>query len=210
MLDGPAAPMLLPNINTDAIAPMYTPGTAGQPRGLAMTPADLAARLFATWRYDMHDRELSDFVLNREPFRQAKFIIADLNFGCGSSRDTAPQMLAAFGIRCVIAPSFGAIFYDNCFKSGVLPMVLDRDIVRQLAAEATEGGSFRLDLAAQTLAAPLGRVHRFEMPAFRREQLLTGADDIGLTLRRASEIEAYQERERTLRPWTFLSSAKTT
>ena len=203
-LDGPAAPMLIPNINTDAIAPMFTPGTAGQPRGFAMTEEDLARHLFATWRYDAQDRDLPDFVLNRPPFRQAKFIVADVNFGCGSSRDTAPRMLAAFGIRCVIAPSYGGIFYDNCFKVGLLPMVLDRELVSRLAAEAAEGGDFHLDVAAKTITSPSGRVEEFEVPSFRHEQLLTGSDDIALTLRRSAEIRAYQERERALHPWIFL------
>ena len=207
-LVGPAAPMLMPNINTDAIAPMFTPATAGQPRAFALSQEELARLLFANWRYDKNDRDLPDFVLNREPFRRAKFIIADVNFGCGSSRDTAPRMLSAFGIRCVIAPSYGEIFYDNCFKVGLLPMVLGNDAVHQLAREAADGKDFHLDVAAQTLTSPLGNTWRFDVPAFRREQLLTGADDIALTLRRNNEIAAYQERERAMRPWTFLPSGQ--
>jgi 3-isopropylmalate/(R)-2-methylmalate dehydratase small subunit len=203
-LIGPAAPMLVPDINTDAIAPMYTPATAGQPRAFAMSPEELARRLFANWRYDSQDRERPDFVLNRAPFRHAKFIIGDINFGCGSSRDTAPKMLGAFGIRCVIAPSFGGIFYDNCFKIGILPMVLGNDAVHSLAQEAIDGKDFSLDVTAQTLVSPAGNMWRFDLPSFRREQLLTGADDIALTLRRNNEIAAYQERERAARPWTFL------
>lgn len=203
-LTGPAAPMPVPNINTDAIAPAFTPATAGQPHGLAMSDEELARRLFANWRYDRNDRDLPDFVLNREPFRHAKFIIADVNFGCGSSRDTAPRMLAAFGIRCVIAPSFGGIFYDNCFKAGVLPIVLGNDVVHQLAREASDGKDFHLDVAAQELTTSSGKIVQFDVPSFRREQLLSGADDISLTLRRSNEIAAYQERERAMRPWTFL------
>ena len=161
-------------------------------------------RLFANWRYDRQDHELPDFVLNRAPFRQAKFLIAGANFGCGSSRDTAPKMLSAFGIRCVVAPSFGGIFHDNCFKIGVLPMVLDNQTVETLAQEAQQGKSFSLDVAAQTLADPAGNMWRFDLPSFRREQLLTGADDISLTLRRNNDIIAYQERERAAHPWAFL------
>jgi 3-isopropylmalate/(R)-2-methylmalate dehydratase small subunit len=204
-LVGPAAPLVVANINTDIISPTYTPGTAGQPRGFTLTQEDLTHLLFATWRYDKQDRELPDFVLNRAPFRAAKFLIAGENFGCGSSRDTAPRMIEAFGIRCVIAPSFGGIFFDNCFKSGVLPMVLGNDAIVALAAEAESGKDFALDMAAQTLTDPSGKIWRFEIPAFRREQLLTGADDIALTMRRNTEILAYQAREKALRPWTFLA-----
>ena len=205
ILSGPAAPLMIDNINTDMIAPMYTPGTAGQPRAFVMSQEELARHLFAGWRYDKQDHELPDFVLNRAPFRAAKFFIGGANFGCGSSRDTAPRMLAAFGIRCVIASSFGGIFFDNCFKAGVLPMTLANDAVALLATEAEGGEDFALDVAAQTLTAPSGQVWRFDLPSFRREQLLTGADDITLTLRRNNDILAYQMRERALRPWTFLA-----
>jgi 3-isopropylmalate/(R)-2-methylmalate dehydratase small subunit len=203
-LVGPAAPMPMPDINTDAIAPLFTPATAGQARGIAMPNEEFARRLFANWRYDSQDRELPDFVLNREPFRQAKFLIGGVNFGCGSSRDTAPKMLSAFGIRCVVAPSFGGIFHDNCFKIGVFAMVLGNDVVQSLAEEAQDGRDFALDVAAQTLTSPARKVWYFDLPSFRREQLLTGADDISLTLRRSNDIAAYQERERAVHPWAFL------
>lgn len=204
-LTGPAAPLVANNTNTDMIAPMYTPGSAGQPRGMNMGRADLARMLFAGLRYDKQDNELPGFILNREPFRHACFLIGGVNFGCGSSRDTAPKMLSAFGIRCVIAPSYGAIFYDNCFKSGMLPMILDEATVGTLAKEAEDGGDFSLDLTAKTLATPSGGALNFDVPSFRREQLLVGADDIELTLRRATEIADYQKRERAMRPWTFLA-----
>lgn len=203
-LSGPAAAIVRDNINTDLIAPMYTPGSAGQPRGMAMTRADLSYMLFAGWRYDRQDRELPDFILNREPFRQARFLIGGANFGCGSSRDTAPKMLSAFGIRCVIAPSYGSIFYDNCFKSGMLPMTLSEVSVNELAQEADAGGEFSLDLAARTLTTPSGKALNFDVPAFRQEQLLVGADDIELTMRRNAEVLEYQKRERAMRPWTFI------
>lgn len=204
-LTGPAAAILADNINTDIIAPIFMPGSPGQPRSLKMTREDLARMLFAGWRYDKQDKELPDFILNRKPFRHARFLIGGVNFGCGSSRDTAPRMLSAFGIRCVIAPSYGAIFYDNCFKAGMLPMVMDEAAVKELAAEATDGGDFTLDLAAKTLTAPSGHTLNFDVPAFRREQLLVGADDIELTLRRNADILEYQKRERGMRPWTFLA-----
>lgn len=205
-LTGPAAPMFQPNINTDAIAPMYSPATAGKPRGMTNTRADLARMLFANWRYDQNDQERPEFVLNRAPFRKARFLIGGPNFGCGSSRDSAPAMLSAFGIRCVVAPSFGGIFNDNCFKAGVLPIVLPEDAVRALATAAETGKDFVLDLGSQTLRVPGGTLVRFDVPAFRREQLVTGADDIALTLRRNNEITAYQQRERALRPWNFLTA----
>jgi 3-isopropylmalate/(R)-2-methylmalate dehydratase small subunit len=206
-LTGPAAPLLIDNINTDVIAPMYRPAQAGTLRGLAANRADLAGMLFAGWRYDTQDREIPEFVLNRAPFRNASFLFAGANFGCGSSRDTAALMLNAFGIRCVAAPSFGEIFRDNCFKAGMLPLALEREIVTALAQDANGGGDFTLDLAAQTLRMPSGRTIRVDVPAFRREQLLSGADEITLTLRRNRDILAYQERERAARPWLFLAAA---
>src|SRR6516162_6977651 len=181
-LSGPAAPFLIDNVNTDMIAPMYRPAQAGVLRGLAVKREDLAGMLFAGLRYDTQDRELPDFVLNRAPFRNACFLLGGANFGCGSSRDTAALMLSAFGIRCVIAPSFGEIFRDNCFNAGMLPLVLSRETVNALAAEAQDGSAFFLDVAAQTLRSRSGQVLPFDVPAFRREQLLVGADEIALTL----------------------------
>ena len=204
ILNGPAAPLLVDNINTDLIAPMFRPAQAGTLRGLAIKRGDLAGMLFAGLRYDAQDREIPEFVLNRPPFRNARFMFGGANFGCGSSRDTAALMLSAFGIRCVVAPSFGEIFRDNCFKAGMLPLVLEQEIVMSLAEEAKDGAEFGLDVAAQTLRTPSGRTVRFDLPAFRREQLVTGADEITLTLRRNAEILAYQERERVLHPWAFL------
>jgi 3-isopropylmalate/(R)-2-methylmalate dehydratase small subunit len=156
ILTGPAAPLLIDNINTDLIAPMYRPAQAGTLRGLAANGADLAGMLFAGWRYDTQDREIPEFVLNRAPFRNARFLLACANFGCGSSRDTAALMLSAFGIRCVAAPSFGEIFRDNCFKAGMLPLALEREVVTSLAQAANGGTDFTLDLAAQTLRSQAG------------------------------------------------------
>jgi 3-isopropylmalate/(R)-2-methylmalate dehydratase small subunit len=204
VLTGPAAPLLTDNINTDVIAPMFRPAQAGILRGLAVKRGDLAGMLFAGWRYDPQDREVPEFVLNRAPFRNARFMLGGANFGCGSSRDTAALMLSAFGIRCVVAPSFGEIFRDNCFNAGMLPLVLDRETILDLAEAAKDGAAFTLDVAAQTLRAPGGQMVRFDLPAFRREQLVSGADEITLTLRRNAEIVAYQERERAAHPWAFL------
>jgi 3-isopropylmalate/(R)-2-methylmalate dehydratase small subunit len=203
-LSGSAAPLLIDNVNTDQIAPMYRPAQAGVLRGLAVKREDLAGMLFAGLRYDTQDREIPDFVLNRPPFRNACFLLGGANFGCGSSRDTAALMLSAFGIRCVIAPSFGEIFRDNCFNAGMLPLTLPRETVAALAAEADDGSAFVLDVAAQNLRSPSGGGVSFEVPAFRREQLLTGADEIALTLQRKAEIVAYQERECAAHPWVYL------
>jgi len=210
-LEGPAAPMVQPDINTDLIAPIYTPGSTGnRHRSFGIGREEMARMLFANLRYDKEDRERPDFILNREPFRRARFLIAGPNFGCGSSRDTAPAMLAAFGIRCVVAPSYGGIFYDNCFKAGILPLVMGDDVVRGLAQEAEGGADFALDLEAKTLATPGGRSLAVDVPSFRREQLLAGADDIALTLRRDDDIRAYQKREGAMRPWAFLRPGQIT
>jgi 3-isopropylmalate/(R)-2-methylmalate dehydratase small subunit len=203
-LSGPAASMLVDNVNTDQIAPMYRPAQTNILRGLAVKRDDLASMLFAGLRYDTQDREIPDFVLNRPPFRNACFLLGGANFGCGSSRDTAALMLSAFGIRCVIAPSFGEIFRDNCFNAGVLPLALAREIIAALAEEVGDGSALTLDLAAQSLRSPSGRMVAFELPAFRREQLITGADEIALTLQRKAEILAYQDRECAAHPWVYL------
>jgi 3-isopropylmalate dehydratase small subunit len=204
-VSGPAAPIMVANINTDTIAPMYSPGAADKPRTLSISIDGMAQMLFANWRYDTNDKELPDFVLNRPPFRLAKFIIAGPNFGCGSSRDSAAKMLFAFGIRCVIAPGFGEIFRDNCFKLAMLPLVLEDALVRDLADEARDGAPFTLDAVAQELRTPGGRIVAFDLPEYRREQLTSGLDDIALTRRRQDAIAAHQSRERGTRPWTFMS-----
>jgi 3-isopropylmalate/(R)-2-methylmalate dehydratase small subunit len=207
-VSGAAAPMLLPNINTDAIAPFYRPATAGKPRAFTQTNEERAKNLFAGLRYDIADNELPGFVLNRPPFRNARFILALENFACGSSRESAVWYLYAFGIRCVVAPSFGEIFFDNCFKNGMLPLVLDEARIRALAAEAATGAEFTLDVRRSTLTAPSGRAIEFTLSDFRRDALLTGADEIAMTQRREEAIEAHQERERRERPWVLRESRK--
>lgn len=202
-LVGPAAPLLLPDINTDVIAPLVrSNGNGQQPAGIR-SEAELAQRLFGPWRYDSTGAERPEFVLNRLPFRQARFIIAGANFACGSSRETAATMLNAFGIRCVIAPSFGQIFHDNCFRNHMLPLVLAPDVVDHLGELATQGGDFTLDLASSVLLAPDGTVTPISLPSFRREMLLQGADEVDLTLARSAEIAAFQERAKRLRPWEW-------
>lgn len=201
-LTGPAAPLFLPDINTDVIAPLARGAGGVAPAGVR-TREELAARLFANWRYRADGSENPDFVLNRPPFRAARFLVAGPNFACGSSRETAATMLEAFGIRCVIAPSFGLIFFDNCFRNGMLPLGLEHDVVLAAAAEAGGGGDFRLDLEAMTLVLPSGRTHAFKLPAFRREGLMRGEDEISVTLARAPAIAAWQSRARAARPWEW-------
>ena len=200
-LRGPAAALPSPDINTDIIAPLVRGGAgAGQPAGIR-SPEELAQRLFGPWRYGPDGRENAEFILNREPWRQARFLVAGPNFACGSSRETAATMLKAFGIRCVIAPSFGQIFHDNCLRNHMLPLALDAKAVETLTVHALAGETFVLDVRAGTVGVEGGPVFRFELPSFRRDMLLTGQDEVEVTLGREAEIAAWQARARQARPW---------
>jgi len=194
---GIAAPLMLPNINTDAMSPMI----AG--RSLA---ADLGKLLFANWRYAPDGSELADFILNQAPFRDSKILIAGPNFGCGSSRERAVWALMRFGIRCVVAPSFADIFYDNAFQNGLLPLILQADQCASLA-EAVAGARepvVTVDLVQCRLAGPNGRSLTFEVPAERRAALLEGLDSIALMLRMEADIAAFEAEDRRRRPWIYL------
>jgi len=199
-LEGIAAPLMLSSINTDVIAPLDRLANGAQ-RASPPTHDELARRLFGPWRYSADGVERDDFVLNRGAFRTARFLIAGANFACGSSRETAARMLDAFGIRCVIAPSFGLIFYDNCFRNHMLPLTFDLPTVERLAAQATEGGTFRLDVEGSVLIAPDGLALPFVLPSFRRDLLLSGGDEVSVTLQRAEQIAAYQQHARQTWPW---------
>jgi 3-isopropylmalate/(R)-2-methylmalate dehydratase small subunit len=205
-LSGPAAAILKADINTDTIAPLVRGNSGPQPAGIR-PQAELAQRLFGPWRYASDGSENPDFVLNQAPFRQAKFLLAGPNFACGSSRETAATMLDAFGIRCVIAPSFGLIFHDNCFRNHMLPLVLDWDTVQELARQAAGGAPFELDLQACTLTPAGGKAIAFSLPTFRRDMLLQGADEVAVTLAREPQIAAYQSQARAARPWEWLDRA---
>jgi 3-isopropylmalate/(R)-2-methylmalate dehydratase small subunit len=196
---GPAAALVRPNINTDIIAP---PGRANKPDAFG-PPDDGAARVFGPWRYDEQGAEKPEFVLNRPPFRAARFLLAGPNFACGSSRESAPLWLHAFGLRCILAPSFGGIFYDNCFRNGLLPMVVDEATIARLAISAGTGFAFTLDLIERRIAAPDGTVLPIDLPSFRYHQLLTGQDELTITLQRTTEIDRYQARSRTEQPWLW-------
>lgn len=188
---GPAAPLLLPDINTDVIAPAHSR------RG------DLAANAFAPLRYLADGGDHPGFVLNQDRFRDAPILLAGPNFGCGSSRESAVWALCGLGIRCVVAESFGDIFYGNCFQNGVLPVVLDHVTLGELATEAETGEDFEVDLRARTIMTPGGRRIAFEVDAMHRSQLLEGLDDLDVGVRRREAVRAFQARDIQRRPWVY-------
>jgi 3-isopropylmalate/(R)-2-methylmalate dehydratase small subunit len=194
-LTGVAAPLPLINVDTDMIIPKQFLKTIAR--------TGLGKNLFDEMRYDAEGREIPDFVLNRPAYRNAQILVAGENFGCGSSREHAPWALLDFGIRCVIAPSFADIFYNNCFKNGILPIVLPQEDVDRLMDDAGRGANATLtvDLKSQTIRGPDGGEIAFEVDAFRKRCLLEGLDDIGLTLEKAEAIDAYEARLRAQAPW---------
>ena len=190
-----AAPLPMANVDTDKIIPARFLKTIRR--------TGLGVHLFDTLRYDPDGRERADFVLNQEPYRHAQILIAHENFGCGSSREHAPWALLDFGIRCVIAPSFADIFYNNCFKNGILPIRLPQEIVDKLLDDAERGSNARIsiDLEAQEIRGPDGGMVKFEVDAFRKQCLLNGWDDIGLTLRSEDKISSYEKDHKAQAPW---------
>lgn len=194
-LTGVAAPFPLRNVDTDMIIPKQFLKTIKR--------TGLGVSLFHEMRYDLGGKEIADFVLNRPAYRNAEILVAGANFGCGSSREHAPWALKDFGIRCVIAPSFADIFFNNCFKNGILPVILPEAQVRALMDEAAKGANARLtvDLEAQTVTAPDGTAYRFEIDPHHKHCLLEGLDDIGQTLQQAPAIDAFEARMRTATPW---------
>jgi 3-isopropylmalate/(R)-2-methylmalate dehydratase small subunit len=189
VLTGVAAPLNMANVDTDKIIPARFLKTIKR--------TGLGEHLFSNLRYEDSGAEKPDFVLNQPKYRHAEILVAGENFGCGSSREHAPWALLDFGIRCVIAPSFADIFHGNCFKNGILPVVLPADICERLMADAALVSNARItvDLARQVVIRPDGQEHKFEVDAFRKHCLLNGLDDIGLTLEHASAITAYEARE---------------
>ena len=194
-LTGVAAPLPMMNVDTDMIIPKQFLKTIKR--------SGLGKSLFFEMRYDDDGTEIRDFILNRPPYRHASILIAGENFGCGSSREHAPWALLDFGIRCVIAPSFADIFYNNCFKNGILPIVLPREQVDGLMSVAERGGNatFTVDLDRQVIQTPDGVEITFEVDAFRKGCLLGGLDDIGLTLQKVDKIAAFESSQRSQRPW---------
>ena len=198
-VEGVAAVLLEPNINTDVIAPTVRRTGGNQIQSVA----DGAARLFGPWRYDESGAERPEFVLNRAPFRNARFLIAGQNFACGSSRETAALWLRDFGVRCVIAQSFGSIFFDNCFRNGILPLQVPAPAIATLANEARTGALFQLDLQAGVVSSAGGNTLTVSLPDFRRQLLMTGGDEIAITLGRDAEITAYQSESMARAPWIW-------
>ena len=196
-LTGVAAPILRSNIDTDVIIRIERL-VGNSVRGT------LGKWAFGSLRYLADGSENPEFVLNREPYRQAEVLVTGPNFGCGSSREGAVWSLQELGIRALIGSSFGDIFFANCFQNGILPIVVDKATVDGLAAEieATQGaGRIGIDLREQTITSPSGKQHRFEIDPRRRDGLLGGIDEVALTLRRDDEIRAFQAADRAARPW---------
>jgi len=194
-LTGVAAPLPMSNVDTDKIIPGQFLKTIGR--------SGLGVHLFHTLRYDASGAERPDFVLNQPAYRQANILIAHENFGCGSSREHAPWALLDFGISCVIAPDFADIFYNNCFKNGVLPICLPREICDALMEDARLGANARItvDLERQVVVRPNGEEIAFTIDPHRRHMLLNGLDEIGQTLQRTAVIDAFEARRGVDQPW---------
>ena len=200
-----AAPMPKPNINTDDIYP--APGASPVARkmgGKAFSdPRQMGMNAFAVFRWDQDANPRPEFILNQEPYTRAKIIVAGANFGCGSSREMAVWALAGIGVRCIIAPSFGDIFYNNCFKNGVLPVRLPQPEVDELLALAADraDATLTVDLRAQTITGADGKVRAFDVVQYYRQALLDGLDEISATLTRMDRIEAFERAWRGERRW---------
>ena len=194
-LTGIAAPLPMMNVDTDMIIPKQFLKTIAR--------TGLGKNLFDEMRFDQDGNEISSFVLNQPSYRNAQILVAGENFGCGSSREHAPWALLDFGIRVVIAPSFADIFYNNCFKNGILPIVLPQDQVDMLMDDAARGANatVTVDLENQTISGPDGGTIGFEVDPFRKHCLINGLDDIGLTLEKAAAIDAFEARAAAERPW---------
>ena len=194
-LTGIAAHLPMINVDTDMIIPKQYLKTIKR--------TGLSKGLFAELRYDEEGQPLSDFVLHKPPYDKATILIAGENFGCGSSREHAPWALLDFGIRCVIAPSFADIFYNNCFKNGILPITLPQAEIDKLIDDASRGANavLSIDLPAQEIRGPDGGVIRIDIDPFLKRCLMEGLDDIGLTMEKAEAIEAFEQSARAARPW---------
>ncbi len=194
-LSGIAAPLPLVNIDTDMIIPKQFLKTIKR--------SGLGANLFDEMRFDRDGNEIEDFVLNKPQYRDAQILVAGDNFGCGSSREHAPWAIADFGITCVISSSFADIFYNNCFKNGILPIALPQDQVDVLMQDAEKGANARIevDLEAQTITSSDGEVFSFEVDAFKKHCLMNGLDDIGLTMEKADAIDTFEAKAEAARPW---------
>ena len=194
-ISGIAAPMPLINIDTDMIIPKQFLKTIKR--------SGLGVNLFDEMRYDDNGDEIPDFVLNKPAYRSSEIIVAGDNFGCGSSREHAPWAIIDFGIRCVIAPAFADIFYNNCFKNGILPIALPQDQVDVLMKDAEKGANARMevDLVSQQISTSDGAVFSFEVDEFKKRCLLEGLDDIGQTFQKVAAIDNFEAKAAEARPW---------
>ena len=198
-IQGFAVPLMQANIDTDQIIPARF-----MPR--VLVPGGLREGLFAEWRLQADGTPRADFILNRAPYAQAPILLAGPNFGCGSSREQAAKALRQWGIRAIVAPSFGEIFYGNCFRNGIVPVILPGPIVDALAAGALAAGAdavMVIDLRESVLLAPSGDRHAFRSPSRLRRMLLTGQDEISATLAQAGRIDAYRAADRQRRAWAY-------
>ena len=202
VLSGIAAPMDMMNVDTDMIIPKLHLRTIKR--------TGLGKVVFDELRFNADGSEKPAFVLNREPYRQASILVAGDNFGCGSSREHAPWALLDFGIRCIISTSFADIFYNNCFKNGILPVAVGKDDWRLLLNDVADPENPRLtvDLEARTITRPNGGRIAFEIDGFRRDCLLNGLDDIGLTLQKADKIDAFEAAQKEKQPWLYAAAAR--
>ena len=194
-LEGVAAPLKMINVDTDMVIPKQYLKTVKR--------TGLGKGLFSELRYKDDGSENPDFVLNKPAYRKAKILVAGDNFGCGSSREHAPWALMDFGIRCVISTSFGDIFYNNCFKNGVLPIRVSPSDLDKLFDDADRGANATLsiDLEKQEIRGPDGGVIKFEIDSFRKHCMLNGLDDIGLTQQKSGKIASYEDKARAVRQW---------
>ena len=194
-LNGVAAPLNITNIDTDMIIPKQFLKTIKR--------TGLGKSLFYEMRYTQDGVEMPDFVLNKPAYRKAEILVAGDNFGCGSSREHAPWALLDFGIRCVISTSFADIFYNNCFKNGILPIKVSPDDLKKLLDDASRGSNatMTIDLPNQEIRGPDGGKIKFELDAFRKHCLLNGLDDIGLTMEKAESISAFEKKNAASHPW---------
>jgi 3-isopropylmalate/(R)-2-methylmalate dehydratase small subunit len=194
-LTGVAAPLPITNIDTDMIIPKQYLKTIAR--------TGLGKGLFSEMRYKEDGSENPDFVLNKPAYRKAQIIVAEDNFGCGSSREHAPWALLDYGIRCVISTNFADIFYNNCFQNGVLPAKVSKEDLAKLMDDASRGANATLsvDLEKQEIRGPDGGVVKFEIDAFRKHCMLNGLDDIGLTKEKQTSIDAYEAKAKTARAW---------
>ena len=190
-----AAPLPMVNVDTDMIIPKVFLKTIKR--------SGLGVNLFDEMRYDREGNEIPDFVLNKPQYRKAEILVAGDNFGCGSSREHAPWALLDFGVRCVISTSFADIFYNNCFKNGILPIVVSEDELEKLMDDARRGANATLtvDLEAQEIRGPDGGVITFDIDPFRKHCLLNGLDDIGLTMEKAPKIDGFEQQLEASRRW---------